>query len=420
MKNIINFHQKNIKKILQQALLLDSSAEIVESYITKLIPHSEKVFIVAIGKAAPSMLEGAISGLKQQFSAALLITKKSPIPVTISKHPDIQIIIAGHPIPDENSLYAGNSLIEFLAMLETDAQLLFLISGGTSSLVEYLPTQYSKSISIMDLKKLNTWLLASNKNIIEVNQIRKKLSGIKAGKLLNYIKNKNKNNIALYISDVPGDDIKNIGSGLLVPEILPEKINNIPSWLAELFNKTQEKLAPNECQLPLIHSYIVYSNCKLRQRITQLAKSMAYQVHNMDDFISGNTFIEAEKMGDWLVTQDAGCYVWGAETHMTLPDEPGNGGRNQSFALALATKIQNYDTITVLLAGTDGNDGNTNHAGAIIDGGTISRGQRNGVSLSYCLDNANAAEFLLASGDVLNIGLTGTNVMDIIIAIIWD
>ncbi len=418
MKNIINFHRKNVKKILQQALLLDSSVEIVENYVTKLIPCSEKVFIVAIGKAAPAMLEGAIFGLKQRFSAALLITKKSPIPVIISKHPDIQIIIAGHPIPDENSLYAGNSLIEFLAMLETDAQLLFLISGGTSSLVEYLPIQYSKSISVMDLKKLNTWLLASNKNIIEVNQIRKKLSGIKAGKLLNYINNKNI--VALYISDVPGDDVKDIGSGLLVSESLPEKINNIPNWVAELFNNTQEKLTLNECQLPLIHSYIVYSNCKLRQRITELAKSMAYQVHNMDDFISGNTFIEAERMGDWLVTQCAGCYVWGAETHMILPEKPGSGGRNQSFALALATKIQNYDNITVLLAGTDGNDGNTNHAGAIIDGGTILRGQRNGVSLSYCLENANAAEFLLASGDVLNIGLTGTNVMDIIIAIIWD
>ncbi|VAW93068.1 D-glycerate 2-kinase [hydrothermal vent metagenome] len=418
MKNQIKIHRKNIKKILQQTLLFNASPTIVARYVQKLIPRSEKVYIVAIGKAAPAMLEGAISSLGRRFSEALLITKQNSISTEFDNDSNIEVIIAGHPIPNDNSLYAGNRLIQFLTTLKGDEQVMFLISGGTSSLVEYLPTSSANSITLTDLKKLNTWLLASNKNIQEMNQIRKRLSGIKAGKLLNYIKNKKV--VALYISDVPGDEIKNIGSGLLVQEKLSEGIKNIPAWLDALFKKTQKQQYLKIQNLSKINSYIVFSNIQLRQHLAELAKSMAYQVYNMDEFIAGNTFCESDRIADWLLTQNTGCYIWGAETHMTLPEKPGRGGRNQSFALALAKKIQNNANIIVLVAGTDGNDGNTDDAGAIIDGGTISRGQHNGASLSSCLENANAAEFLLASGDILSLGRTGTNVMDIIIAIIWD
>jgi len=158
----------------------------------------------------------------------------------------------------------------------------------------------------------------------------------------------------------------------------------------------------------------------LKQSIIDVAKSYGFSVTNMGDFISGNTIEEAKKLGQWLVKQTKGVYVWGAETHMSLPRNPGRGGRNQSFALELATQIQTYSNIIVLLAGTDGNDGNTNDAGAIIDGETIKRGEFKKKSVEQCLNEANAGEFLSASNDILTLGVTGTNVMDIIIAMIWD
>jgi len=418
MINIIKTHKKNIRSIFQQSLDLNSSSQIVFEYVTKLYSNNKNIYVVAIGKSATTMLEGAISGLGKKFISALHITKAYQISKVVLNHPLIQTIIAGHPIPTENSLYAGKNLIKFLLKLKTDDQLLFLISGGTSSLVEYLPNSISGLITIDELIKLNKWLLASDKNIIEVNKIRKKVSGIKAGRLLGYFKCRNVS--SLYISDVPDDKLKNIGSGLLIPEDLTYEIKNLPSWINEIIKrsvKIPDSKIHNEKK---INSYIIFSNTLLRKSLVDVAKGNGYPVHNMDDFISGNTITEAIRIAEWLKKQKSGLYIWGAETHMTLPATPGRGGRNQSFALAMARQIQNMSNIIVLLAGTDGNDGNTHDAGAIIDCETIKRGENSGLSATDCLENANAGVFLSASGDLLTLAATGTNVMDIIMAFIWD
>lgn len=268
------------------------------------------------------------------------------------------------------------------------------------------------------MRKLNKWLLASDKNIIDVNLIRKKVSGIKAGRLLNYINCKNIN--SLYISDVPDDKLKNIGSGLLIPEQLTTEINHIPVWIEELIKRSEKIPDSKSHSKKNMTSQIVFSNSKFRESLLTIARSTGFPVYNMKEFISGNTIREAKKTGEWLKKQKKGVYIWGAETHMSLPDSSGRGGRNQSFALVLATQIQNISNIVVLVAGTDGTDGNTQDAGAIIDGETIKRDELNGASVTICLERANAGEFLSASGDILTSGVTGTNIMDIIIALIWD
>jgi len=418
---MIKKKRENIQNIFQQALDLNQSTTIVHDTVVDLYHDNSGIHVIAIGKSAAAMLEGAIMALNFTFSRALLITKSKPSKFIITNS-NIETIIAGHPIPDENSLLAGKKLIQFLANLKSTDQVLFLISGGTSSLVEYLPDTKSKLLTLDELQALNKWLLASDKNIMDVNQIRKKVSGIKAGRLLDYIQCEHINLLA--ISDVPDDDLKNIGSGLLTPDDVSREIENLPDWINKILKKMEGLPEAKDNADKKIVSQILFSNSVLRKNIAEVALldniSDSNTIHTMDEFISGNTIEDASRIGEWLITKKKGLYIWGAETHMALPDSPGRGGRNQSFALALALKIQKHSKIVVLVAGTDGNDGNTDDAGAIVDGDTIRRGEENGASVTDCIKNANAGEFLSASGDLLTLGITGTNVMDIIIAIIWD
>ncbi len=419
MSNKRILQRKKIENIFLNALKLNISTKKVYDNIVKSYPENTNIHIVAIGKSAAAMLYGAISAIDDKFIDAILITKNNPDCELLLNNLKIQVHISGHPIPDENSLSAGKCLIEFLQQVNKNDHVLFLISGGTSSLVEYFPN--NSPISITDLQRLYSWLLGSDKNIMAINQIRKQVSGIKAGKLLNYIKC---NNItALYISDIPDDSLNNIGSGLLMRDEFTNNIIGLPNWIDDLIiraKKISDTTSGIDGTEKKISSKLIFSNSQLRQSIVALSNSISHKVVNMDEFLIGNTVEEAHKIANWLKKQSNGIYIWGAETHMMLPECPGRGGRNQSFALALAMNIKNSSNILVLVAGTDGNDGNTEDAGAIVDGETIKRGELQKLSAKTCLVNANAGEFLLASGDLLTTGPTGTNVMDIIIALIRD
>jgi len=416
MKNLVKVNKNKIKNIFLNALELNNSADLVHNHVVNLYSNSDSVNVVAVGKSASAMLEGAITALSSRLNHALLITKAKLDSQKIKNNSKVQTILAGHPIPNENSLYAGQMLIQFSEQLNSNDKILFLISGGTSSLVEYFPG--SEIISIEELKKLNTWLLGSDKSINEINEIRKKISGIKAGRLLQFIECRSIESI--YISDVPDDNIKNIGSGLLVEQELTPDIKNLPNWIHELIDRSDNLSVSTKSYNKIINSKIIFSNLDLRKTIYDVCQTNGLKVSNMKDFLSGNTFSEASKLGHWLKQQKPGAYIWGAETHLSLPAKSGFGGRNQSFALALAKVIQAESNIVVLVAGTDGNDGNTDDAGAIIDGRSIQRGEDRGLDANTCLTAANAGEFLAASGDVLTIGTTGTNVMDIIFALKWD
>lgn len=148
MINMVNKYRSNIKNIFQRTLDCNLSSKIVHDYVNKLYSGMDNIHVIAIGKAASAMLEGAISSLGSKLSGALLITKQNHVSVQILNNSRIETIIAGHPIPDENSLYAGECLIQYIQELKNDDHILFLISGGTSSLVEYIPHTISGLIII--------------------------------------------------------------------------------------------------------------------------------------------------------------------------------------------------------------------------------------------------------------------------------
>ena len=127
----------------------------------------------------------------------------------------------------------------------------------------------------------------------------------------------------------------------------------------------------------------------------------------------GDTLATGRALAQQLCAGPAGVQVWGGETTLQLPPDPGRGGRNQSLALSAALALQGRDDVWLLAAGTDGSDGPTEDAGALVDGATVARGQVDDLDAQRCLDRADAGSFLEASGDLIHTGPTGTNVMDV-------
>lgn len=360
------------------------------------------VAVVAIGKAAAAMMSGAKNQLNEQIQSALIITKVGHADQTL----DWPCIEAGHPIPDAKSLEAGTQLVEFLRGIPRETKLLALISGGASALVEVLPD----NVDLTTLQKINNWLLASGLTIHEINQIRQSVSLIKGGKALRHLV---QNEITqLLISDVKMDVPEIIGSGLFVYQDKNEllaNINGIPEWIKKYIQE-EKPITPVQAE-----THIIASNEIACQAIIKQTKKIDYDITYHGQNLYGDIFELAKSLTKTLLSAKPGLHLWGGETTLNLPDVPGRGGRNQSLALALACLLENKQGITVLVGATDGSDGPTDDAGAIIDGFTLQRAKH--FNAKDFLKAADAGTFLAEAGDLISTGPTGTNVMDIVIAL---
>lgn len=366
------------------------------------------VYVVAVGKAADAMLQGAYTALGGQVRAALLITKPGHVTAT-NDIPGISIIEAGHPVPDEGSLRAGQEMLNFISATPNDAQLLFLISGGTSALVEVLPD----GVDLDDLQLANKWLLASGLDIYNMNVIRKRLSRIKGGLLAEYLHGRRV--LQLLLSDVPGDNPADIGSGLLVQDNDVSSLpSGIPAWLKTKLNHHQPSVIEHTKFIG-IETYITASLSNALDAAAEQSKRLGYKVRLHADRINGDAAQVGRRLATELIDQLPCMHLWGGESSVKLPPNPGRGGRNQQLALAAAEVIDGHNNIWLLAAGTDGSDGPGGDAGALVDGGTILRGTEQGMKSADCLSRADAGSFLEKSGDLVNTGPTGTNVMDIMI-----
>ena len=372
-----------------------------------------QIWVVAVGKAACSMMRGLtefLESVQQQTSlaSALVITKQGY--AELFEQECIDVIESDHPIPSERSLEAGQRLVDFVQRVPEQDTLLFLISGGTSALVEVL----AENVSIEQLVRLNCWLLSNPWSIDQINQVRQTVSRIKGGKLLDIIRTAHC--IQLTISDVASNDLSVIGSGLLVK---PESKGtfqeiNVPDWVKEM--QPFQQAPTTQLQPVPVEHHIVADNAQAREAITDYAESIGLQVIS-NQTISGDIETASEVIARTLIEGPDGLYLWGGETVVDLPKESGQGGRCQSLALLIAEKITGYNDIVVLAAGTDGTDGPGDVAGAMIDGMTIVRGMELGLDSRKELLKANAGYYLEETSDLVDTGPTGTNVMDLIIAI---
>lgn len=346
--------------------------------------------VVAVGKAAGAMAFGAVEALGERVSGGRIVVPADHLPHGFDPRAHgLTTLIGAHPVPDERSLAAGEEIARYVSGLPADAQVLFLVSGGASSLVEWL----RPGITLEDLTALNRQALESGEPIDQVNARRRELSRLKGGGLAAIAAPRR--SLALMISDVPEDDPRIIGSGLLHgPEAGGVHRRQVPVRLV----------------------------ANLRTALQ--AAAQAARVHGGNAIVS-RTRLQgpAEQAGSLAVKRAASLrpgdtWIAGGETTVVLPESRGRGGRNQHLALTAAIELEAraLRDVTILAAGTDGIDGASDDAGAIVDAGTCVRGRDAGFDPHVSLANADSGSFLEAAGDLLHTGPTLTNVGDLLIA----
>lgn len=366
--------------------------------------------MIAVGKAAGAMAQGAHDVMGNNLVDALIITKKGhaePLPWPVLE--------AGHPLVDASSLEAGRRLLEFVERMPKDATVLVLISGGASALVEALPPQ----ISLERFQEINRWVLGSGLDINDYNRIRRRLSRLKGGRLAKLLSPRRV--LCLVVSDVPGNDLRAIGSGPLVADEdlrRPLTLRGLPDFLTEALAHMPPAPAPDDACFQNVQREIVATLDNAKSAAMEAAKQLGYPAVLGSGFVSGDALEAGARLAKKLLGAEPGTvHVWGGETTVQLPESPGRGGRNQSLALAAAMMLHGHDDAWFLSAGTDGTDGPTDDAGALVDGGTIARGASAGHIAEQALARADAGTFLEASGDLIQTGPTGTNVMDIMLGL---
>ncbi|MBF0425113.1 MAG: DUF4147 domain-containing protein [Magnetococcales bacterium] len=371
------------------------------------------VRLVAVGKAALAMTQGALAILGDRVRAGLVVTKAGhggSLPPGVP----IRILEAGHPLPDATSLQAGAALLDFLAAdpARTEEERgLFLLSGGASALVEALPDR----VTLEDLRRVNGWLLGSGLDIHQMNRIRKRLSRIKGGRLAAHLAGRSAT--VLLLSDVPGDNPASIGSGPLLPELDTPLPEGLPTWLRELLDRVPPPPVPGDPMFARIDTRLIGSVGDALRAAGLRARCRGWHVRLAAGTLSGDAATQGAAVAAALLQGAPGVYLWGGETTVVLPPNPGRGGRNQHLALAAAQVIQGREDVIILAAGSDGSDADSPWAGAVVDGKTIARGQAAGHDPVQALARADAQAFLAASGGLLATGPTGTNVMDLVIGL---
>jgi len=329
------------------------------------------------------MLMGAHDALGTVIERALVITKDGHVPpelVTLGA----EIHESAHPMPDDRSLQAGARLLRWVDELPQRVDPLFLISGGASSLVEVLEA----GTSFADLERLTAEGLAAGIPIGELNARRAQHSLIKGGRLTARLEGRAAR--ALFISDVPGDDPAVIGSGVVGPA-------------AGGADHVERK--------------VVASIDHAVEAVVAAASEMGLTTEPCPRRFDGDVMRLAVRFAHELDLSPTEVRIWGGESTVQLPQQPGRGGRNQHLGLALARLIAGHPDLVMLAAGTDGTDGVTDDAGALVDAETWARLTLAGIDADAALRGADSGSALASSGDLVHTGPTGTNVGDLVIGL---
>lgn len=391
-----------------------------------------KLFIIGAGKASAAMAREAEIVLGNRINAGVIVTKYEHA----FKLKIIECIEAGHPVPDENSLLAGRETIRLLKNAGEKDVVVALISGGASALLVDCPP----GVLLPELQIVFNKLLQSGATIEEMNTVRKHLSaGIKGGQLLRTAAPATV--ISFILSDVIGDPLDIIASGPTVADRstfaeaweivrkyqLTEKLPvSIIRWLQQgLAKQIPDTPKPGDALFNKSHNYLIGTNRIALEAAATMAKELHYTPVIITDELKG----EAKDKAKELVLQAQqykgprpACLLLGGETTVTI-NNPGKGGRNQEFALAALIELQkafpNSEDMPVLLsAGTDGTDGPTDAAGAVVDAAVIKlAAQRKLIAEDYLTQNDSYNFFHQSGGHVIT-GPTHTNVMDIVVVLL--
>ncbi len=391
----------------------------------------EKIFLVGTGKAAASMAQAMEEILGERITQGVITTKYGHgLPLRFT-----EVIEAGHPLPDRNGMEGARKMKDLLQTTGPMDLVLCLISGGGSALLS-LP---SEGITLEEKQELTQLLLDCGADIKEINTIRKHISQIKGGWLARWAYPSTV--ISFILSDVVGDPLDVIASGPTVPDpstfhdawsILKKYglINEVASSIQHHLRlgkegKREETPKAGEFVFEKVYNLIIGSNIIALQAAEKEFLSLGFHAITLSSSIVGETR-EAAKFHGAIVRevlstgrpiQRPACILSGGETTVTIKGN-GLGGRNQEFALAGAFELNGLEKTVLLSGGTDGTDGPTDAAGAMVDHTTIQRSRAIGLDPLKYLENNDSYHFFKQIGDLLMTGPTRTNVMDVRIILI--
>ena len=372
----------------------------------------DRVMIAGAGKASASMALGLESILADRLSPGLIITKISHLEPLAH----CQLLEAAHPIPDQSSLDAGQAMLDFAAQTTERDLVLFVLSGGASALME----QPVPGVTLQDLQQASQALLASGATITSINAIRSRLSKIKAGGLARAFDRATV--VVLIMSDVAQDNLAVIGYGPFVPanpELDPVQVLDAYNLRALLPPRVVDLLeAPSHpVSVPQV-THIILANAAT---MGETAKRIAIE-RGLSCFASNSLSGEAQRALDiyqakrLLPTNPGTALIAYGEPTVTLKGK-GLGGRAQEVACAAAIQYAGDPKIAVLCAGSDGTDGPTDAAGALIDGQTLTRAQQNGQDAHRALAENDTYHFHEAGDSLIKTGPTGSNLTDLLIVV---
>ncbi|ATL45817.1 glycerate kinase [Chitinophaga caeni] len=389
-------------------------------------PEQQSFYIIGAGKAAAIMALAVEDILGNKIAGGCVITQFQS-----SRTPKkVRVLLGDHPKPGVQSLAASKDLISYISTVPTGAVVIFLLSGGASSLMADVPD----GITLEELSTTFEALLHSGASINEINIVRKHLSKLKGGQLTKLLSPRQC--ITLAISDVPGDDPAIIGSGPSFPadstfedawqvleryKLLTGLPTSVIAYLRAGLSR-QIPALPAAADAIFENSYykIIATNKDVIAAIQKSAAQRGWNIGELPFPIGGIAKDFGKKLADFANHYQGkrpACLVTGGESTVEVRGN-GKGGRNQELALSASMYLDNNRPITLLAAGTDGKDGPTEAAGAIVDQESASRYLSLQLKPGAYLSDNNAYPILEQTGQLIFTGPTGNNLMDIVIILV--
>ena len=399
------------------------------------LPDYERIIVIGAGKATARMAK-AIEKLLGDYLTEGIIAVKYGHTEELQK---IRIIESGHPVPDENSVRAAEDIIALAKTADEKTLVINLISGGGSALLCMPYRSDDWQCSLEDKQAATRLLLECGAEIAEINTIRKHLSGIKGGRLAEAIYPAVSLNLIL--SDVIGDRLDSIASGLTVPDnsTFSDAVNiiekykikkKLPTSAARIImfgesGEISETPKPGSRIFEKSGNVLIGTNLAALKSAEEAAKKLGYNTVVLTSQVTGEAS-EAAKFYLGIardIKRDLGmlprpaCIIAGGETTVTIKGG-GLGGRNQEMALAFLNELRDTPQIYFLSGGTDGNDGPTDAAGAFAAAELFTAGSNAGLKIQSYLDNNDSYNYFKQAGGLLITGPTNTNVCDVQIILV--
>ncbi len=378
-----------------------------------------QTLVVSIGKAGHTMAEALASIVGTGLTGIVAAPAAPPAQLF-----GFRYFIGGHPLPNVDSLRAGDAILRLLKSPSPQTLVLFLISGGASAIAE---KPISPDISLADVVATYRALVHSGAPIAEINAVRKHLSALKGGRMAQIAVPAHQ--ASILVSDVPENELDALASGPTMPDTTTvndcyeiarryDMARHFPSPVRALFDRErlQETPKAGDPAFDRSHYTTVLSNATAVNATVERAALGGFAVE-IDNVCDDWDYQEAadhllDRLRELRRGVSRACLICGGEVTVKVGAKSGSGGRNQQFALYCAGKIAG-ENITVLSAGTDGIDGNSQAAGAIADGLTVERARRQGLNVKAALERFDAFPLFDAMGDTIMTGPTGNNVRDL-------